>query len=204
MPILHNVEQKSPEWFELRLKYPLTASEAQAIGNQGKGLETLIWEKLSERYSIEDKERYTNKDLERGNELEPIARQMYELETGKKVIEIGFVTNETISKVGGVSPDGLTDTGIEIKCFEDKKHFKMIIDKKKTGSFEIEPQYIWQMQMQMLFLEKDQWDFVAYNPNFKENLLIQTVYADKEKQSAIIKGLEIGEKLIKEIEQYAS
>ncbi len=204
MPTLHKVEQKSPEWFALRLQYPLTASEAQAIGNQGKGLETLIWEKLSERYSIEDKERYTNKDLERGNELEPIAREMYELETGKKVTEVGFVTNEKISKVGGVSPDGLTDTGIEIKCFEDKKHFKMIIDKKKTGSFEIEPQYIWQMQMQMLFLEKDQWDFVAYNPNFKENLLIQTVYADKEKQSAIIKGLEIGEKLIKEIEQYAS
>ena len=74
-----SVQQKTPEWFSLRLKYPLTASEAQAIGNQGKGLETLIWEKLAEKYSLADKEKYTNKDLERGVELEPLARDMYEL-----------------------------------------------------------------------------------------------------------------------------
>ena len=65
-----NIQQKTPEWFALRNKYPLTASEAQAIGNQGKGLETLVWEKMAERYSSQEKERYTNKDLERG--VEPL------------------------------------------------------------------------------------------------------------------------------------
>lgn len=199
-----NIQQKTPEWFALRVKYPLTASEAQAIANQGKGLETLVWEKMTERFSIADKERYSNKDLERGVELEPLAREMYELETGNKVEEIGFVINEEISTVGGASPDGKI-TGqkglLEIKCFDDKKHFQMIVDKKEKGDFKIESQYEWQMQMQMLFTEEEWVDFLAYNPNFKESLLIKRVYADKEKQEEIIKGLKQGEELINKIQK---
>ena len=193
-----NVEQKSDEWFSLRNKYPLTASEAQAIGNQGKGLETLVWEKLAERYSNGDKEKYTNKDLERGVELEPLARDMYELQTGNKVEEIGFVINEEVSKVGGVSPDGRItkqNGGVEIKSFEDKKHFKNIVN-----GLEIESQYMWQMQMQMLFTGWEFIDFVTYNPNFKQNLLIKRVFPDKEMQDKIKEGLKKGEELIKEIE----
>lgn len=192
------VEQKSDEWFALRNKYPLTASEAQAIGNQGKGLQTLVWEKLAERYSNGDKERYTNKDLDRGIELEPLARDMYELQTGNKVEEIGFVINEEVSKVGGVSPDGRIakqNGGVEIKCFEDKKHFKNIVN-----GLEIESQYIWQMQMQMLFTGWEFVDFVTYNPNFKQSLLIERVLPDKEMQEKIREGLKKGEELIKEIE----
>lgn len=199
-----NIQQKTPEWFALRLKYPLTASEAQAIANQGKGLETLVWEKMTERFSIADKERYSNKDLERGVELEPLAREMYELETGNKVEEVGFVINEKVSNVGGASPDGIivAQNGLlEIKCFDDKKHFQMIMDLKEKGDFKIESQYEWQMQMQMLFTETDWCDFVAYNPNFKESLLIKRVYIDKEKQEEIIKGLKQGEKLINKIQE---
>jgi len=194
-----NIEQGTPEWFALRIKYPLTASNAYPISVGGKGLETLVWEKLAEKYSLEDKEKYTNKDLERGKELEPLAREMYELETGNKVEQIGFVINEEISKVGGASPDGKIVNqkgGIEIKCFDDKKHFQMIVN-----GLEIEVQYDWQTQMQMLFMEWDFIDFVAYNPNFKERLLIKRVFADKEMQDKIIKGLEVGEKLLKEIEE---
>lgn len=191
------VEQKTPEWFALRLQYPLTASEAQAIGNQGKGLETLVWEKMAERYSIADKDRYSNKELERGIELEPLARDMYELQTGNKVEEIGFVINKNISSVGGASPDGGIigqNGGIEIKCFEDKKHFQMIVN-----GLDIESQYDWQTQMQMLFTGWEFIDFIAYNPNFKQNLLIKRVFVDIEKREKIIKGLEIGETMINEI-----
>lgn len=200
-----NIQQKTPEWFALRNKYPLTASEAQAIGNQGKGLETLVWEKMAERYSSQEKERYTNKDLERGVELEPLAREMYELQTGNKVDEVGFVINETISKVGGASPDGMivAKNGlVEIKSFEDKKHFKMVIERNKTGDFEIESQYMWQMQMQMLICEMEWCDFVAYNPNFKESLLIKRILPDKEMQDKIIEGLKKGENIISDIEKY--
>lgn len=201
MQIHKDITQGSPEWFELRLKYPLTASEAQAIGNQGKGLETLCWEKMAQKYSSADKEQYSNKDLERGKELEPQAISLYELETSNTVETVGFVTNEEISKVGGASPDGLVneDGLIEVKAFADTKHFKAVIDFKKTGKFEIESQYVWQMQMQMLFTGKKWCDFVAYNPNYKQSLLIQRVEADEEKQKDIIEGLKKGEIIINEI-----
>jgi putative phage-type endonuclease len=199
---IHNVEQGSQEWFKLREQYPLTASKAQAIGNSGKGLETLCWTKISEKYSFADKDNYANEDLERGTELEPLAKNLYELKTHNTVTVIGFVTDEKISTVGGASPDGLVneDGLIEIKAFADTKHFKAIIDFKKTGKFEIESQYEWQMQQQMLFTGRKWCDFVAYNPNYKESLLIQRVEIDEDKQSKLKEGLKQGEIIIKEIE----
>lgn len=200
---IHNIEQQTPEWFALRLEHPLTASNAQAIGNNGKGLETLCWEKLSEKYSSADKEIYTNKDLERGVELEDQARELYELETGNEIEQVGFITNDKISKVAGCSPDGLVgnDGNIEIKCFADTKHFKMIVDFKKTGDFEVESQYVWQVQMQMLITGRKWTDFIAFNPNFKESLLIKRITPDKEMQKKIKEGLKKGEIIIKEIEE---
>jgi putative phage-type endonuclease len=200
---IHDVEQKSPEWFKLREQYPLTASEAQAIGNQGAGLETLCWTKVSEKYSSSDKEQYINKDLLRGNELEDQARELYELQTNTKVVKIGFVTDDEISKVGGASPDGDvidTDGLVEIKAFADLKHFKAIIELKKTKTFKIETQYIWQMQQQMLFTGKKWVDFVPYNPNYSQSLLIQRVYVVEDLQNKIREGLKKGEVIINEIE----
>jgi putative phage-type endonuclease len=196
--MIHNVIQKSEEWFELRRKYPLTASKAQAIATGGKGLETLVWEVLAEKYSFADKERVTNKDMERGADLEDQARDIYQLQTGCEVYEIGFITNEEISPVGGVSPDGgIKDQsgGIEIKCFDDTKHFKYSVE-----GLTPESQYEWQMQMQMLFAGWRFVDFCAYNPNYKDSLLVRRVYADEEKHQKIIDGLKIGEELIKNIE----
>lgn len=194
---IHDIEQNTPEWYALRLEYPLTASEAQAIGNQGAGLETLVYEKMAQKYSSAEREQYTNKDLERGVELEPQARDIYELEQGVTVETVGFVTNDEISKVAGASPDGMigADGLIEIKCFEDIKHFKMTL----VEDFGIESKYLWQMQMQMLICDRKWCDFVAYNPNYKKSLLVKRIYPDPVMQEKIKTGLAIGEKLINEI-----
>ncbi len=199
---IHKVEQGTQEWHNLRSEYPLTASYAQAIGNHGAGLETLCWNKVAEKYSNTPKEELNLKDLLRGKELEPVAREMYELTTGNKVNEIGFVTDENISIKGGASPDGEVgeDGLVEIKSFDDTKHFKTIIELKKTGTFKIEPQYIWQMQQQLLFTGRKWVDFIAYNPNYKESLLIQRVYPDMLMQEKLKIGLKLGEKIISEIE----
>ena len=194
---LHNdILQKSPEWYALRLKHPLTASNAQAIGNAGKGLETLCMEQMAEKHSKTPKKQYTNEDLERGVELEEEARTIYQMETGNQVIEIGFVTNEEISKVGGASPDGLVnDDGLlEVKCFANTKHFVMTLEGLK-----IEPKYMWQMQMQMLFTGRDWVDFVAYNPNYNKSILIQRVVVDEVKRQKILVGLKVGEKILEDI-----
>ena len=83
MKIYKDINQGSPEWFEIRVG-KVTASHAQAIGNNGKGLDTYLLEVVSEMFSSSEKEHYSNEHTERGNELEPIARSMYELYTQKQ------------------------------------------------------------------------------------------------------------------------
>ena len=199
---IHDVVQGEQEWFDLRVQYPLTASKAQAIASAGKGLETLCFEKMCEKYSSAEPERYSGKDTERGNELEAQARTIYELETGVDVQQVGFVTNESISSVGGASPDGLVgEEGlVEIKCHNDAKHFAKILEMKETGSFKIDSAYVWQMQMQMLFTGRKWCDMVAFNPNYKDSILIVRVNEDKQAQAKIIAGLKIGEEILQGIE----
>lgn len=201
---IHNVEQQSEEWFKLHEKYPLTASNADAIITAGVGLETMCFKAVSMIHSASPtaKSSFSNDQTERGNDLEPLAAEVYEMETGSKLGLIGFVTDEDISQYGGASPDRdvLDSEGlVEIKAFEDHKHLKMINDFKKTEKFEIEKQYIAQMQMQMLFTGKKWVDFTPFNPNFKQSLLIQRVHLDPVMQEKLRIGLRKGDNLINEI-----
>lgn len=188
---IHNCEQKTPEWFGAR-KLKMTASNAQAIGNNGKGLETYITELIAEYLSSADKETFVTKDTERGNELETFARSMYELETGNTVEQVGFIQQ---GEYVGCSPDGLIgeDGGLEIKCHNDVKHYRLMRD----GENELDSAYKWQCQMNMLITGRKWWDLVAYNPNFKQSLLIFRQTPDKEMQDKLIKGLTLGEEMIK-------
>jgi hypothetical protein len=200
--IIHQVEQKSKEWFDLKILYPLTASKASAIATAGKGLRTLCMSKMAEKYSTAEKEYYSGKDTQRGVELEPQAIAIYELKNNVTVEEIGFVTNEAISPIGGVSPDGHIgeDGMIEVKCNNDEIHFTEVIELKTTGKFKIESGHLWQMQMQMLFTGRKWCDYVRFNPNYKDSLLVIRVEPDLVMQQKLITGLKIGENIIKEIE----
>ena len=189
--IVHNVIQGTDEWFKMR-QGKMTASHAQAIASAGKGLETYILEMMSEKFSTGEREQYSNKDTERGVDLEDMARSMYELENDCNVKEVGFVEfNEFV----GCSPDGLVDDEglIEIKCVKDKNHFKLLLDNK------IESKYTWQMQMQMLVTERKWCDYVSYNPNFKQSIIKIRVERDVEKIEKLIIGLNKGVENIKEI-----
>lgn len=190
---IHNCEQLSDEWFAIR-KGKMTASHAQAIGNNGKGLDTYIMQIMSEYYSSGERESYTNADIERGIELEYLARDIYELKNKVKVEQVGFIEhNEFV----GCSPDGLIgeDGGIEIKALKDINHFKMSVN----GEKEIESKYIWQIQMNLFITGRKWWDFVSYNPNYKKSLIVFRIKPNEEKFEDINYGIEIGEKKIKEL-----
>lgn len=199
--IIHDCIQKSDEWFELKKNNPFSASNAQAIGNQGAGLETLVNDALIALYFAPDEDKYTNEDMDRGNELEDEARATYEFETDSKVTEIGFITHKDY-ELAGVSPDGLVnDDGLaEIKCQKNGVFIKKLYELSKTGTFKIESQYEWQMQMQMLFTDRKWCDFVVYNKNAPKKLLVQRVTADLIKQEKIKIGLAIAVKMFRERE----
>lgn len=193
MIIHNNITQKTPEWLKIRA-WKLTASNATAIWNCWKWLDTYVIETMAEFYSSAPKETYTNEHIERWNELEEIARSMYELENWVEVKEVWFCEyNEFV----WCSPDWLVwdDWGIEIKCQWDKKHFLMILNWEK----EIDSSYIWQIQMNLLITERKWWDFISYNPNFEKSLIVFRIYPDLEKFEALKKGFEIWEKKILEI-----
>jgi len=188
--MIHYIEQGTPEWHALR-KNKMTASHACEIGNAGKGLESYCYEIIAEKYASST-ESYTNEHLERGVELEGQARAIYELQTGQTVEQIGFYEHD---EYVGCSPDGIVGEGlIEIKCHNNVKHVQLI-----CGS-PIEPKYIWQMQMQMLLMEKKWCDYVAYNPNYEKSLHIVRVLPDPDMQEKIKVGLEKGKVLLQEIE----
>ena len=137
-----DIIQQTPEWFEIK-KGKMSASHATAIGNCGKGLETYVRQIVKDL--IVEKVNFSNKDIERGNELEPIARITYEFETGEKVKQIGFIS---YSDFVGVSPDGLIneDGGLELKARNDDIHLGLLLGDSVDSSA------IWQMNMSMLAL----------------------------------------------------
>lgn len=190
---IKNFEQGTPEWFACRVG-KMTASHAQAIGNVGKGLDTYIHEMMSELYSSGEKKQFSTKDTERGNELEPIARQIYEFERGVTVQQVGFMEmNEFV----GASPDGLVDEdgGTEIKSPDDKEYLQYLLYKEDA----IDSKYLWQCQMNLLISGRKWWDLIIYNPNFKKSMLVFRIVPDKEKFEALEKGFVKGIEMIKKI-----
>ena len=191
MKIYKEVEQRSDLWYSLR-RQRITASNASVVATNGKGLETYIYTLMSEYYSSAEKEHYTNSDIERGVLLEPEAKIEFQFYTGLDVQEVGFVE---LNEYVGVSPDGLVgDDGlIEVKCPKDDIYFRLLLN----GN--IKPEYIAQMQMQMLVTERKHCYFVSYNPNFEKTLFIKKIDRDEEMIAKIQAGLDYGTKLIKEI-----
>lgn len=192
---IHKVEQKTDEWYALR-RGRLTASEAQAIGNNGKGLETLVLCLMAEKYASVQEEKYNNGDMDRGNELEAQARSIYELERGVTVEQVGFISE---GDYAGCSPDGLIgeDGGIEIKCPNNVKYFSLLLNGEKA----IDTAYIWQVQMNLLLTGRKWWDLVFYSPNYTESMKVFRIVPDKKMHEALKEGLKIGELKIKEIEK---
>jgi len=195
MKIYKDINQGSPECFEIRVG-KVTASHAQAIGNNGKGLDTYLLEVVSEMFSSAQKDQYSNEHTERGNELEPLARSMYELQENVEVEEIGFAEyNDFV----GCSPDGLVgdDGMIEIKCPDDKTYFNLLMNEN------IDSSYIWQCQMNLLILEKKWCDLIFYNPNFEKSMKIFRLKPDKEMFSRLKEGFAKAEKeIIRMISKY--
>jgi len=189
---IHNFPQRSEEWYTIR-RGRMTASNAQAIGNNGKGLDTYCYELAAEMLTKTFQSPEITEDMQRGIDLENEARGLFEIETGKSVKEIGFASYE---EYAGCSPDGLIDEEnalLEIKCPNNINYIKLL------SGINIDSKYIWQIQMQMAILGRDKTYFVAYNPNFEKSLFIKVIESDKDKQDSIFKGIEAGKKKIKEI-----
>lgn len=192
MKIYNDLQQGTEEWLRVRLG-KFTASSASTIAVNGKGLETLIFEKAEELISGQIKEGYKNADMLRGNELEPKARNLYELETENIVNQVGFCE---LDEFVGCSPDGMigTDGLMEVKC----PTFRVYYDYLTTGL--VDTGYMWQMQMQMFVTDRKWCDYVVYNPLFKKTpIIIKRIERDETAINKLKVGLEMGKAKLQSI-----
>jgi len=192
MKIYKEIEQGTPEWFAVR-KLKLTGSHATAIANQGAGLKTYVNEIILNLFV--EKEYYTNSDIERGNNLETIARAKYELENNVTVEEVGFIEYTEFS---GGSTDGMVgvDGLIEIKARNNKIHYGLIVLNDNVDS-----STIWQIQFYLLITCRKWCDFISYNPNFRQSIFVKRIYPDIEKMAKIEAGIKKGTEMLKELLQ---
>jgi len=155
--IIHDMEQYSPEWWAIRLGKP-TASRFKDIftstGKAASGADNYMYSLLAESVANKPLESYESDWMRRGTELEPEARDYYELTQDVEVQRIGFVTDDD-NRVG-CSPDGL---GLEIKCPAPHTHMKYLLGGKCPA------EYVPQVQGSMWICEEDTWDFMSYHPD---------------------------------------
>ena len=168
--------------------------------------ESKLYEKALASFGADASESITSAAMEKGIELEPIARELYREETFEDVREVGFVDCEVMR--AGCSPDGVIyansgdDTRfgellfvqgesaeqlgikkiIEIKCPDIKNYVKMVAQHKIPTAYRV------QMQYNLFVTGAKCCDFVVYHPDMK--LYIETVYPDEQTQKEIVQVLE--------------
>ncbi len=177
--IILDCEQGSEQWHKARLGIP-TASQFKRIittaGKPSSSVTDYLAELITETITGEPKSIPTNEHIERGNDLEPVARDAYEFETDSKVIEVGGVFLDE-SKTIMASPDGLIKgqkKGLEIKCPKMETHIKYCL-----GGI-LPTEYKLQVMGNLWVSNYETWDFVSYCPEYTpQPLFLITVQRDE-------------------------
>lgn len=165
------MDQHSNEWFSARLG-KVTASKVKDVMSKGRGSapsatrQNYMMQLLCERLTGKREEGFTSAAMQRGTELEPVARSAYELDKGVMISEAGLILHPSIEGFGA-SPDGLILSargGLEIKCPNTATHVATI----QSGKHD--PQYEWQMFAQMACAELEWVDFVSFDDRLPDEL----------------------------------
>lgn len=164
--IILDCEQGSDEWLRARMGIPTGTGIGRIVSPAGKiSKETSYFAELiaETQIDISSLPSIKSKAMERGNELEPLARERYEFETDTVVTEVGGVYLDENLEVM-VSPDGLIPNlrkGLEIKCPDMKTHIKYILENTLPNEYTI------QVMSNLWATGYDTWDFVSYCPEFE-------------------------------------
>lgn len=182
---IHNVEQGTPEWHEVR-RGVLTAS---AIGKlitpatlkpaRNETARQVILLLAAERITGHTDPTYASPQMERGTWDEPVARDLYS-EHHAPVTECGFMVRDDWGYQIGFSPDGLVgDEGaIEIKSRSQKAQLATIL----TGQIPVENMA--QCQTGLLVSGRAWIDYVSYCSGMP--LWTKRVYPDLKWMNAIV------------------
>ena len=182
-------EQGTEEWLTARLGIPTATGIENIVTPTGKKSSSQIKymsELIEESILGLQDSGYKSAFMERGNQLEPLARSAYEFLTGNAVKQVGGVyLNEKKELL--VSPDGLIPElkkGLEIECPKMSTHIQYIIN----GG--VPSEYVIQMQANLWVTGYKTWDFVSYCPEYqKQPFYLFTVERDEKLMAAVDKEI---------------
>ena len=190
------MDQRTDDWFLARLG-KVTASKVKDVMAKGRGSapsatrQNYMMQLLCERLTGRREEGFTSAAMQRGNDLEPVARSAYEIDRDVMTVETGLIQPPKIDGFGA-SPDGLVgERGmLEIKCPNTATHvFTM-----QSGRHD--PQYEWQMFAQLACADRDWVDFVSFDDRMPGEL--QYFCARLERDERRIREMETEVKLFLE------
>lgn len=164
------MQQRTEEWWSARCGR-VTASKVKDVMAKGRGgapsatRQNYMMQLLCERLTGKREEGFTSAAMQRGTDLEPIARSAYEVDKGVMTVETGLILHPKIEGFGA-SPDGLVgDRGmLEIKSPNTATHVATL----QSGRHD--PQYEWQMLAQMACSGREWVDFVSFDDRLPEEL----------------------------------
>ena len=190
MKIIREIEQGSDEWHKLRMGVATASNFSKIVTSTGeisKTIDSYALELATEFFLTKPEESYKSAAMERGTELEPEARQVYEENGLISVEQVTFIKSDCGNY--GYSPDGLVDEDglIEIKCPQDTTHLDYIIKNKLPTTYKN------QVQGGLMVSGRKWCDFVSYHPNFQEDkkLFIIRVERDEEFISKLKAGIDL-------------
>lgn len=172
---IKNVEQRSREWFEMRLGV-ITGSRCKNVFKSANL--SFIDELIAERLSGDIVESPTTQAMMHGIMMEPVALDEYRMRTGADAREVGFCIHDNLDYLA-ISPDALVYEngtpigGVEIKCPSTKKHIEYIRMNK------IPAEYLSQVMHYFIVVDTLQWvDFVSFDPRIQKKLFIFRIRRD--------------------------
>lgn len=196
------IEQRSPEWFEMR-KGRITSSEIHKIMGKedfSETAKTYLLEKVCEHFNGYS-EPASGQALDWGTELEPVAIQYYEEMTGVKVDKAPFIP---IGDFYGGSPDGLVSTEgiIEVKCpFKSANHFKHGFIDSPAKFKKATPNYYYQCVSNMICAGVKWCDFISFDPRVKEGfqMFVFRLELEQEEADKVRERVEVATQYMKDL-----
>ena len=171
------LEQGTPEWHAARLGI-VTMFEMKTLlvkgkgpGGFGTGAISYMHQLIGERITGEPSDAFPgNAHTQRGHQLEPVARELYQEATGLPRLEqVGIILNHGV----GYSPDCLVDSNglAEIKTKLPKFQIELLLDD------ELPQEHVAQCQGGLWVSEREWIDFVSYWPGMP--LFVKRAYRDE-------------------------
>lgn len=171
--------QGSDEWFAARLGNVTASRVADVMAKTKSGpaasRTNYMMELLCQRLTGRFEDGFTSSAMQRGTDLEPVARAHYERITETLVDEIGIIKHPAIDRFAA-SPDGLVgaDGMLEIKCPNTAQHIKFL----QTGTPDM--RYRWQMTAQMECAGRNWCDFVSFDDRLPKELQFHSIRYKKD------------------------